>query len=135
MTTLRSPSGSVIQASGRLEARLVAQGWEPTDLPASPGLRLVTAAELEAATAQVAQMQSAVAAFTPGLAPRVDALEAGLSASQEDRAEIHAILAPVQAEVDDLTATVQATTTQSAPKFSRSPNPPTSSEAVPQAGR
>lgn len=38
MTTLANSEGHIIQASGRLEARLIAEGWTPTDQPSSPDL-------------------------------------------------------------------------------------------------
>lgn len=117
MATLQHPtSGAVIHASGGLEARLLAQGWTATDQPPSPGLRLVTAAELDAVQATLAQ-------FTPGLETRVDDLDAAMAASQQDRADIHAALTPlaeqlpeVAAEVDDLSATIAAPTPVAAPK-------------------
>jgi hypothetical protein len=96
MTALRNPdTGSVIQATGRLETRLIEQGWYPTNDPPSPGLRLLTAADLDAAVAT----------------------------SEADRTDLRSILEPLAAElpqvaseVDELTATVEATTTAQAPK-------------------
>src|SRR5690348_4906255 len=74
MAALRSPNGSVIQATGRLEDRLLAAGWTVTDQPASPGLQLITAADL-------GQLASSLAA--------------AVAASQTDRADLRQILEPI----------------------------------------
>jgi hypothetical protein len=80
MATLRSPSGSIIQATGRLEQRLLDQGWKATDQPAAPGLALVTAADLNPLANDVDQLSRTVEAPTtqqaPRPTPRTDALEA-----------------------------------------------------------
>jgi hypothetical protein len=95
MATLRSPTGSIIQASGRLEARLLAEGWTVSDQPAAPGVRIVTATELDAIQ---------------------DSLDAAVVASQADRTDLRDIVEPMATEVDQLTATVEATSNAAAPK-------------------
>jgi hypothetical protein len=95
MSTLRSPSGSIIQATGRLEARLLAEGWTVSDQPAAPGVRIITASELDAVQ---------------------DSLDAAVTASQADRTDLRDIVEPMATEVDQLTATVEATSNAAAPK-------------------
>jgi hypothetical protein len=103
VTVLRNPdTGSIIQATGRLEQRLIDQGWTVTDQPPSPGLRIVTAAELDQLTSTV---------------------QGAIGASQADRTDLRDIVEPmavqlpvVAAEVDQLAATFEATTSALAPK-------------------
>lgn len=86
MTLLVNPDGFTIDATGRLETLLLARGYTPTDQPPAPGVRLVTAAELDAVAARI---------DSPGLAPRIDNLEG---------------------EVEEVIATVSAETGATAPK-------------------
>lgn len=104
MTLLVNADGHTIQVrdGSRFAATLLAAGWTPTDQPPAPGVRLVTAAEVEQLAAT---------------------LESARSASVEDRADLRQLLEPlvvqlpeVAAEVDQLVATVEATTTAAAPK-------------------
>lgn len=103
MTLLLSPDGHTLNVdSTRTEELLLSRGWTPTDQPATPGARIVTAAEFEQLAAT---------------------LETARAASQDDRADLRQMVEPmaqqlpeVVAEVDQLTATIEATTTQAAPK-------------------
>lgn len=102
MTLLVNPDGYTIDATGRLETLLLARGYTATDQPPAPGVRLVTAAELVQLAAT---------------------LETARAASQDDRADLRQMVEPmalqlpeVAAEVDQLTATIEATTTAAAPK-------------------
>lgn len=99
MTILRSPSGAVIHASGGLADRLRKQGWIVSDDTQAPGLRLVTAADLEA-------VQATVATFTPGLAPRVDALEEAVPQVAAEVGDLALTIAAPAAKADVLEAQV-----------------------------